>query len=211
MEIGWCIWTRKNRILLTFLVSLFFSCASENKLEHPSTTLTIEGLSNATIVCRLGTGFFSGFFRQYASAEKKYSHIGIIRMENGLPYVYHSEASEFTGVGFVKKEPLEVFLDGIAVYDFFEMAYAEEVKAKIIEQVDAYYLDKTPFDLAFDSFDNTELYCTELIATSINQVLEKQAIQPSLLWNGKEIYALDNIYLNENFTKIHLPLHTQGK
>src|SRR5690625_7165209 len=97
MEIGLCICTRIYWILLSFLVSLFFSCASENKLEHPATTLNIEGLSNATIVCRLGTGFFSGFFRQYASVEKKYSHIGIIRMENGLPYVYHRSEERRVG------------------------------------------------------------------------------------------------------------------
>lgn len=211
METGWCTWIQKNRIFLVFLFPWIFSCANENKQEHLPNTLNVESLPNATIVCRLGTGFFSGFFRQYASMEKKYTHIWIIHIENGLPYVYHSEASELTGVGYVKKDPLELFLDGITVYGFFEMKYAEETKARIIEKVHRYYLDKTPFDLAFNSYDNTELYCTELIATSINEVLEKEAIQPSLLWNGKAIYALDDIYLNENFIKINLPLHTQAE
>ena len=196
MGTGLCIWNLKNNFLLLFC--LFIACNSpqDSKVEKP--ILNIENLKNGTIICRLGNGYFSNYFRQFASKEKKFSHIGIISVENKNVYVYHSEASELTGVGFVKKEKIDVFLKDIKVYDFFELTYNDTIKNGIIHHVKNYHTNKTPFDLNFDSTNDNELYCTELIATSINKALNKKEIEPSLTLNGKKLYALDDIYLNKN-------------
>lgn len=207
MEIGWYTWKQRNKLPVIFLSLLLIGCTnlSIDKSIEGSKSYKNE-LSNGVLICRLGTGFFSEYFKKYASRERKFSHIGIVSIENGNYYVYHSEASELTGIGHVKKEPLDSFLEGIAVFDFFEMNYSDQTKLKIIDKVKSYYTHKTPFDLSFDSYDDSELYCTELIAISINQVLNKEVIKPTLILNGKEIYSLDDIYLNENMDKIMFPL-----
>lgn len=199
METGLFIWNLKNNIFLIFC--LFISCNSSQNSKTKETILNSENLKNGTLVCRLGNGYFSNYFRKYASKEKKFSHIGIISKENNELYVYHSEASELTGVGFVKKEKIKTFLRDIKVFEFFEFNYNDSIKGEIISKINGYYLNKTPFDLNFDSENDNELYCTELIATSINKALNKKEIIPSLKLNGKNIYALDDIYLNKNIEK----------
>ena len=162
-------------------------------------------LKNGHLICRLGNGYFSDYFRIYASKEAKYSHMGIVSIENDTTYVYHSEASELTGIGLVKKEPISLFLKNSKVYDFFELKYPDSIKSKVLKFVKSYHKAKTPFDLDFNSFDDKELYCTELIATSINKAVGKLEIKPNLILKGKKVFALDDIYLNKNVNKIFLP------
>lgn len=183
---------------------LFLGCNNSSTQEHFEYSLNEEELKNGFLICRLGTGYFSNYFKKYASKEKKYSHIGIVSKKDDTIYVYHSEASELTGVGCVKKEKLSSFLKGIKVYDFFEFKYPDSIKNKILEEVEGYYNKKTSFDLDFNSFNDREVYCSELIAISINNVLKTTVISPSLTLNGKKLFALDDIYLNENIKKITL-------
>lgn len=183
---------------------LFFSCNNSKKPENLAYILNQNTIENGVLVCRLGNGYFSEYFRKYASKEKRFSHIGIISKENDTLYVYHSEASELTGIGHIKREKLNSFLKDINVYEFFEFNYSDLTKNKILNEIRIYHSKKTPFDLNFNSFNDNELYCSELIASSINRALKTAVISPTLVLNGKKIYALDDIYLNKNVIKITL-------
>ncbi len=202
MEIGLCIWNLKNKALFIIFFLVLFGCENTKKQQSVQINVNQDKLTNAVLVCRLGNGFFSSYFKRYASKEQKYSHIGIISIENDTTFVYHSEASELTGVGFVKKETLNQFLKGIKVYDFFQFNYSDSIKNKILDNVKNYYLKKVSFDLDFDSFDDNKVYCAELIAISINKVFDTIQIKPNIILNDKKLYGLDDIYLNENVYKI---------
>lgn len=183
--------------------ALFLGCDNSKKNNEDEIGFDFKQIKNGFLICRLGNGYFSNYFRKYASKEQKYSHIGIISKENDSIYVYHSEASEFTGIGYVKKESLNLFIKEIKTFDFFKFKLSDSTKTNIMNSVKGYYEKKTPFDLNFNSFDDNELYCTELIATSINNsVTDSIKITPSLLLNGKKLYSLDDIYLNKNVKKI---------
>lgn len=203
MEIGSFIWNLRNSLLFVF-VFLFFGCSLDRKSDNEEGQFLCENIENAFLVCRLGNGYFSKYFKKYASKEQKYSHIGIVSKEEGKLYVYHSEASELTGVGFVKKEPLQVFLKHVEVFDFYALDFSDSIKTKIIENAQAYYKKQTPFDLRFDSFDDKALYCSELIATSINTAKDTVVIEPNLVLNGKKLYALDDIYLHESVKRVEV-------
>lgn len=199
---GLSIWLQRNsKYLIYFSISLLLSCNNSPELIGSNKIINRDKLNTGTLVCRLGNGYFSDYFRKIGSKEKKYSHIGIISKENNTLYVYHSEASELTGVGLVKRETLDYFLSDIKVYDFFEFNYSDSIKKNLINNVKKYHSKKTAFDLNFDSFDDNELYCTELIATSINKTLNNKEITPSLKLNGIKIFSLDDIYLNTNVRK----------
>ena len=192
----------KNKILILAFSFFCIGCHSPNEKQEFTLNIDQELLCTGDIICRLGNGYFSKYFREYASREKKYSHIGILSIENGVAYVYHSEASELTGVGLVKKETLNYFLSDIYIYEFYRMNYSTSIISKITNNVKIYYQRKTPFDLDFDSYNDNELYCAELIAVSINSAFKKVVIEPTLMLNNQLLYGLDDIYLNENFSKI---------
>lgn len=212
MGSGWSIWRIKNKELaLACLLLLFSSCSKRQEIKEINTIHYNNELFDGVLVCRLGNGYFSDYFRRYASIEKKFSHLGVISKENNVLYVYHSEASELTGVGFVKKETLKSFLKDIKIYEFYEFNYPDSTKNDIMNNVKNYYLSSTPFDLDFDSYNDDALYCTELVAVAINDALDKEVIKPSLMLGGKRLFSLDDIYLNTNLKKLNITNNVIGK
>ena len=202
MEIGLYIWNLKNKFHLILLSFIFLNCNQIQQKNKNIDNINFEKIVSGSLVCRLGNGYFSGYFKKYASIEKKFSHIGIVSKENDSLFVYHSEASEFTGIGFVKKELLSSFLNEIKIYDFYELNFNDTINFQIVEQVKQYYNLKVPFDMDFNSSDDKKLYCTELIAISINKTLKDSIIKPTMTLNKRKLFALDDIYLNENVKKI---------
>lgn len=186
--------------MFIFLVA----CTEQPKQQDSTITNKEKPLQNGDIICRLGNGFFSNIFREQASKEKIFSHIGIIEVASDSINVIHTEASELTGVGFVKKEPLAVFLDKIQVWEAYRFNLPDSSRNQIVNNAERYLEAKTPFDLSFNSSDDSEVYCSELVALSINKLnLDSVKIRPTLKLGGKLIYSLDDIYLHKNINKIY--------
>ena len=192
----------KNKIHLILLSITIFSCDGTKQESEGLNNVNFKKLVSGDLVCRLGNGFFSSYFKRYASEEEKYSHIGIISKENDSLFVYHSEASEFTGIGFVKRELLNSFLKGIETYDFYKLNFNDSINSRIVEQAKQYHCLKAPFDTDFNSSNDEKLYCTELIATSINKTLRDSVIKPTMILNKRKIFSLDDVYLNKNVQKL---------
>ncbi len=147
-------------------------------------------LEDDDLVCRLGKGYFSNLFKEYASLEKKYSHIGIIIIENNLPFVIHSGASELTGVGGIKKEKLSEFLSCIDKFSFFRLKIDLAERERLIKNANRLFNNQVKFDLSFDSSDDTEMYCTEFVAKCINYATQDETIKPQIKLGGKLVYGL---------------------
>jgi hypothetical protein len=202
MEIGLFTWNQKNNIVFIILIILLGACTQPPKIKPDLVIPHAEELKTGNLVCRLGNGYFSQYFKEYASKERKYSHIGVLSIENDTVFVYHSEASELTGIGCVKREALSSFLYEIKTYDFFNINLSDTIVEKVVANSRSYYDLHTSFDLDFDSFNDDELYCSELVALSINKATCSNLIKPSLELNQKKLYALDDIYCNEMIKRI---------
>jgi len=197
----------KKITFIAFISFLLFSLKSEikstssEKLIDKNTQYVF--LEDGDLVCRLGKGYFSNYFKEYASKDKEYSHIGIIIFEKNLPYVIHSEASELTGVGGIKKEKLSDFLNDIDKFSFFRLKINQSEKQNLISK-SKYFLNKhVKFDLNFDSMDDKEMYCTEFVAKCINYATENETIKPKIKLNNKLYYGLDDIYKNDKAMKLN--------
>ncbi len=198
MVSGWYTWILRSSLLL-FIV-LFLSCNNSN--QHINIVDVQQyNLQSGDVVCRLGNGFFSNYFRKYASKEQKYSHIGIIEVANDSIFVIHTEASELTGIGYVKREPIHNFLNTIKVFGFYRIECNKKVRERIIKKGIEYYQQKVPFDLDFRN-DNDEFYCTELVAETLNYAFDSMIITPNLKLGNKKFYGLDDIYQNKIFKKL---------
>ncbi|MHC5310086.1 YiiX/YebB-like N1pC/P60 family cysteine hydrolase [Myroides sp. LJL116] len=195
---------RKVKVFLLCCISFLFLCCNNKEIKPLSkqnelacSSFEQANLNNGDIVFRLGTGYFSNFFRKYASQEKEFSHVGLVQRENDSLFVIHIEASEFTGVGYVKKETLTSFLSQSKSHRFYYNTLDSATKEKIVTQALTYYKAHVPFDLEFNSEDDSALYCSELIAHSINKGLDSIIIRPTLQLGDKLLYGLDDVYGGE--------------
>lgn len=195
---------RSQKIGIFVFYLLILSCNNQNNQPLELHTKGFDNnLKSGDIVCRLGNGFFSNRFKKYSVEEKIYSHVGVLENSNDSLFVYHAEASEFTGVGNVKREYLGSFLQDIDLYAFYRIDCSDSIKNKIVTNVKSYYDKDTKFDLDFNSVDDSEVYCTELLAHSINRAFNDSIITPNIIKRGERFYGVDDIYLHENFNLIY--------
>jgi hypothetical protein len=187
-------------VLLAIVILLPF--ADANQLNHFKQLRTAQKITatyaSGDILCRYGDGVFSRYFSAAASKASVYSHVGIVACKGDSVYVYHVEASELTGVGVVKKEPLADFLSAITTYGLYRSSFSPDITAKMVTQAVVYYQRKIPFDLAFDASNDRKLYCTELVADCINHATSDSTIKPGLQIRHRLFYSIDDIYLNKH-------------
>lgn len=186
------------KIALAFLSCflLFAACNKETKQTIDHQLLT--GIENGDIICRLGNGFFSNQFKKYSLTEKIYSHVGIIEKTGDSIFVIHAEASELTGIGHVKREPIDVFLNSIKTWGVYRADASDSIRNNITVYTKEYFVKNTPFDLDFDSADDSRVYCTELVALGINKAFGDSIVTPKMHLGSLRVYGVDNVYLLPN-------------
>lgn len=120
------------------------------------------GLQDGDLILRRGTDLVAA---AVIASERgsRFSHVGVIVIEEGHPVVIHALPPDAMGHG-VRREPLERFLGptqttDVALYRI--PALSREARARLRTYVTA-RLD-VPFDARFRYSDDAALYCTELV------------------------------------------------
>ncbi|WP_163305622.1 YiiX/YebB-like N1pC/P60 family cysteine hydrolase [Dysgonomonas sp. 521] len=189
-----------EKIVFFLSCFLFISCTGEQKKTVDPSLL--EGIRSGDIICRLGNGFFSNQFKEYSLTEKLYSHAGIVEQSGDSLFVIHAEASELTGIGHVKRESIQVFLDGIRTWGVYRISADDSVRNDIAVFAKEYFLKKTPFDMDFDAGNDSKVYCTELVALAVNRAVNDSLVKPAIQFGHRKIYGIDNVYLLPDITVI---------
>ncbi|MDR2175041.1 MAG: hypothetical protein LBO82_03780 [Synergistaceae bacterium] len=102
------------------------------------------------------------FFVTFAEVKANdFSHVGIIRIADGTPYVIHAAPERET----VKIESIDIFLspanaDHVGLY---RLANRPHLAERAAGEAWRYFKEKVPFDHQFDISDEKKLYCTELV------------------------------------------------
>ena len=200
MENGRFIWV--SNILTCIIISFYtISCKettyNNNEVEEAVDTLSVSSIrfNNGDLIYRHGNGAFSDFFIRTSKNELLYSHGGIIALSNDSIYVIHSEASEITGIGGVKKEPISIFLNGISTWGVYRIDTLQSVRDSILATAMKYAIQQTPFDLDFDNTSDDRVYCTELLSISINKGMGREVVKANNIFANKKYYAVDDTYL----------------
>lgn len=138
----------------------------------PDARLNELTLQNGDLILRRGRSIES-FAIFLADNNRDFSHIGIVAMEHGKPYVIHIVPGE-TGDSNdrVRKERPEAFLSRekasrFAVYrSIFTAEELKEVASKAME----YFEKGIEFDNDYDLVSDQRLYCTELVLKAYQQL-----------------------------------------
>jgi hypothetical protein len=163
--------------------------------------MLFESVKEGDIICRLGDRLWSQYFRDISIEDKRYSHMGIIQINNNQVTVIHAEGTTKTGRDFVKEERLNDFIKAarsIGIYRINNFDNGNKIANLAIE-----YLN-TPFDWQFDMNNDTKIYCTELLYVILKRVLPETKLKTIYIKElGKDIIPLDAISNSEYFSEIY--------
>jgi len=156
-------------------------------------------IKDGDIICRLGDRIWSLYFKELSPNEKKFSHLGIIRIRNNTVSVINAEGLANERKDFVNEISLNDFLMCAQKIGIYRL---KSIEGEVISDTALGYIG-VPFDWQFDMEDNSKLYCTELLYVILKEidldiVLNKVFIKEM----GKNIIPLDVCSQSEYFMEI---------
>jgi hypothetical protein len=159
----------------------------------------LSSLDDGDIICRLGDRVWSEFFKELSPKDKRFSHLGIVRIRDNNITVINAEGLAVEGKDYVNEVPLKDFI-----------SIAQRIGIYRLRTVEGHKISDTaleykglPFDWKFDMEEDNSLYCSELLYVILkkldsNIVLRKVWVKGL----GKNIVPLDVCSQTEYFTEV---------
>ena len=157
---------------------------------------SVHLLKNGDLVLRTGADATSFMLRQMNLTNKTYSHCGIVMVEDGYPFVYHSIGGEDNPDEKLRRDSATFFFSpvsnermGIARLD---LDTHQVHKLHLI--VRQYYKMAIPFDLDFDLATNDRFYCAEFVYKAICEAANDTGYFSQTKLMAKTYVGVDNLY-----------------
>jgi len=187
-------------LFLAVVLGVFIFTRPKKDTRKPiDSSVVIPYLKNGDIILRQGDGPWSPAFRDMSLTDKRFSHLGIVRINS-------EDISIINSVGFltnkkkgVEVKTLEEFLSVAQVVGVFRANFIEgnKISDKALDYVNC------PFDWDFDLDDDRKIYCTELLyAVLKSYALENYLTTIYVEKIKKEIVPLDSISHSAAFDEI---------
>jgi hypothetical protein len=156
-------------------------------------------LRNGDVICRRGNRIWSSWFSAMSPEDKRFSHLGIVRVNSGGVSVINAEGLAIQGKDQVNEVSLEDFLDIALAVGIYR---ARDIEGDRIAETAALFIGRS-FDWQFNMDEEDTLYCTELLYAVIRrlapEVQLKTVFQKEL---AKNIIPLDACTRSEHFTEV---------
>jgi hypothetical protein len=209
----WLLFKIQSSILI---ISFFLlSCAhenhqvsleSENNISRDSLLNTYQ-FQNGDIVLRKGNSIESETV-SLLDNNGRYSHIGIVKIENDTPFVIHIVPDSIeTNVDYCLKQEINTFYS-VENARYGSVLRLQEQNTQLSDSAAQralkFYQDKVSFDEKYNLGTDQKMYCTELVwkAYRINQfdiIKGKISVSPIPLFRNKII--LPSAFLNSGYLK----------
>lgn len=203
--------TRKRTgwyVLLIVVISGFYQCTGEQKGDVAHKTIAKDHLArqvdssaallrSGDLVVRTGNDGTSYLLAQLNQKDKTYSHCGIVMVEDGYPFVYHSIGGEDNPDEELRRDSANFWFSpqnnlgfGIARYD---LTAAQVDSLGIV--VRQYYRQRKKFDMDFDLESEDRFYCAEFIYRSLTSAVNDPAFIQTTVSNGHRFVGVDDLFL----------------
>jgi hypothetical protein len=160
-----------------------------------------ETAQDGDIICRLGDRLWSQIFRDISATDRRFSHMGIVRVSNGNVSVIHAEGTTTVGKDLVKEEPVGDFIKIAGAVGIYRINDIEDRKQ--IADAAAEYIN-IPFDWQFDLHDDSRIYCTELLYVVLKRLMPSVELNTVFVKEiGKDIIPLDAVSNSTYFSEVY--------
>jgi len=189
--------------IITFTISIGV-IINQQKRQHSISQYVPEDailsyLNDGDIICRLGDRIWSKFFKELSPKDKRFSHLGIVRIRDNIISVINAEGLAIEGKDYVNEVTLKDFLknaQSIGVYR------SRTIIGETISDTALEYIGR-PFDWQFDMEEDNNLYCSELLYVILKKL--DTNIELNKIWLkeiGKNIIPLDVCSQSEYFIEV---------
>ena len=199
---------RKKWALIAFGILLFSVLLFALKAPRltPGKKLTAGDISaclqDGDIICRLGNRFWSKHFKDISPVDKRFSHLGIIRISDDRITVIHAEGRAVEGKDFVNEVDLDEFLEIALAAGIYRLNnYLNAYNGKISSAAEKYI--GYPFDWNFDFEEKNKIYCSELLYVVLKEIAPEIQLQTVYQKEIKrELIPLEAVSHSEYFDEI---------
>jgi hypothetical protein len=202
-----------------FIISQFFTSCSqpeqvpvnqalldgiEKRKSHPANIGMVDSavalLKPGDVVVRTGNDITSYMLCQLNQKDKTYSHCGLVMIENGYPFVYHSIGGEANPDARIRRDsasrwfsPADNLGFGIARFPM-----ADSNLQSMGDIVRTIYKERRKFDMDFDLKTDDRLYCAEFVYKAVNHAMANQTYLKPVSYFGHTFVGVDDIFLSEH-------------
>jgi len=156
-------------------------------------------MKDGDIICRLGDRVWSMYFKGLSPNDKRFSHLGIVRIRNNIVSVINAEGLANERKDFVNEVSLNDFLKCAQKIGIYRL---KNIEGEIISDTALGYVG-VPFDWQFDMEDNSKLYCSELLYVVLKKIDLSIVLNKVFMKEiGKNIIPLDVCSQSEYFVEI---------
>jgi len=156
-------------------------------------------LKDGDVICRMGDRVWSAFIGSMSRDERRFSHLGVVRIRDGGITVINAECLTRGRSESVNETPLADFLalaKSVGVYR------ANFIDGAVISDKAMEYLGR-PFDWDFDISDESKIYCTELLYLIIKHIAPERCLKTVQTHKGgKPIVLLESVSNSSDFDEI---------
>jgi len=171
------------------------------RADHPGNRQLIDSgirlLRTGDLVVRTGADMTSYMFTQFNEHNKTYSHCGIVIVEQGYPFIYHSIGGEDNPDQMVKRDSAVFWFSPVYNLGFGIVRYgiSPQQTEAIVKRTRQFFNEKRKFDMSFDLLTDDRLYCAEFVYKAVNEGLgDSTFITPSKKL-GYTFVGIDNLFL----------------
>ncbi len=158
-------------------------------------TLTAQ-LQTGDIALRTGADATSHMLRRMNQKAQTYSHCGIVVIESGVPFVYHSIGGEDNPNAQMRRETALRFFHPLSNEGggLYRLLLLPAEKEKLVATVQQWYREGRGFDMDFDLATDTQLYCAEMVYKAFQSACRQKPPFTQSKVGGFTYVAVDDLY-----------------
>lgn len=210
-----------KRIILLILPLVFIlggwiilhsKCIAENA--QPSSTLErmvnkdnlnaidsgIRMLKTGDVVVRTGNDITSYMLCKVNWRDKTYSHCGLVVVENGYPFVYHSIGGEDNPDELLRRDSASFWFSpqNNLGYGIVRLDMPNDREEILVKQIKQFYKERKKFDMDFDLATDDRFYCAEFVSKTICLATGDSSFFTPTSVLGYRYMGIDDIFLSKH-------------
>lgn len=153
-------------------------------------------LKHGDVVVRTGNDITSYMLCQLNQKDKTYSHCGLVLVENGYPFVYHSIGGEANPDARIRRDSASLWLspaDNLG-FGITRFPMPDTSLGSLSRIVTTFYKERRKFDMDFDLATDDRLYCAEFVYKAVNHAMANNTYLKPVTIFGHTYVGIDNIF-----------------